>query len=95
MTRRQGESDESAARPTSGVAPSIWSQTHIRALYWAVGGISVALTTMLIVVVFAISKADAAQATSNEVKQQQGVAANDIQWIKDALTRIEKEVKGK
>ena len=94
MTRRQGESDESAARPTRGRSVDLVADS-IRALYWAVGGISMALTTLLIVVVFAISKADAAQATSNEVKQQQGVAANDIQWIKDALTRIEKEVKGK
>ena len=94
MTRRQGELDQSAARPTSGVAPSLWSQTQIRALYWAMGGISISLSTLLIVVLFAISKADAAQATASEVKQQQGITSTDLQWIKETLKRMEQEIKG-
>jgi hypothetical protein len=68
------------------------SSFQVKAILWALGGLSAGMTAMIFITIMAIGKADAAQTTAADAKTAAATVANDVSWIKESVQRIEKKV---
>ncbi len=61
-------------------------------VYWGMGALGLALASLILVTLAAMSKADAAQSAAADAKTTASIVATDVAWIKQAVDRIEQRL---
>ena len=63
--------------------------TKLSIVYWGLGALGLALGSLILITLAAMSKADAAQTAAADAKTTASIVAADVTWIKEAVKRIE------